>query len=155
MDTVPPSDCPLLSTDNATTLGRGGQFSDIDGNLGRADSDRNAVDEAADDEHGNVLGSARDDGTYDPDDGADLDGTFAAKLIGEVTGDESTTEGTTGHGSGNTTLHVGRGTRATICIVGIGRPLVKVAAVLLCGQAVCGSAERKQHMWAGSGTLRS
>lgn len=136
MEVVPPSNCPLLSTHDPTTFGRGRQLGNVDGDLSRADSDRDAVDEAADDEHGNVLRSARDDGTNDPDDGADLDGAFTTKLVGEVAGYESTAEGATGHGSGDAALHVGRGARAALWVVGIGRALVEVAAVLLCGQAV-------------------
>lgn len=106
--------------------------------MGRADTDGDTVDEAADDEHGDVLRSTGDDGADDPDDGANLDSSFASKLVGEIAREKGTTERTTRHGRGDTTLDVSRGTRATIRIVGVGGPFIEVAAVLLGGKTADG-----------------
>lgn len=99
-----------------------------------ANTDGETVDEAADDEHGDVLGSTGDDGTNAPDDGTDLDGGFTTELVGDVAGDESTKEGSTRHGGSDTALDVGGGTRAAIWIIGVVGTLVEVAAVLLRGK---------------------
>lgn len=52
--------------------------------LGRADTNTKAVNEAADHEHTNVLRGTSDDGTNTPDNGTNLNGSFAAKDVGEL-----------------------------------------------------------------------
>ena len=42
------------------------QFRNVDGNLSRADSDTESVDDAADNEHRDVLRGANDDGANAP-----------------------------------------------------------------------------------------
>ena len=81
---------PLLRAYYTPSLGRRRKLSDINGDLGGADADGETVDEATDDEHTDVLGSTRDDGTYDPDGTANLDSTAATKLICEIARNEST-----------------------------------------------------------------
>jgi hypothetical protein len=62
----------LLSSDNTATLTRWCKFGNIHRDLGGADSDGQAVDEATDNEHGNVLGRTDDYRADAPDNGADL-----------------------------------------------------------------------------------
>jgi hypothetical protein len=96
----------LLGTDESSSLGWGGDLGDllrpispasdgaekkytyVDGNLSRADAYSETVDDTSDSQHGNVLGSADEDGTNAPDDGADLDGPLSSKDIREVTRDQ-------------------------------------------------------------------
>lgn len=54
-DHYPPSNSPLLSPDQTTTLTRGSELGNVDRNLGGADTNANAIDETANDEHANVL----------------------------------------------------------------------------------------------------
>jgi hypothetical protein len=56
-----PGDCPLLTSDKSTTLGWWCDFGDVDGNLSRADTDGETVDDTANDQHGDVLRSTDDD----------------------------------------------------------------------------------------------
>ena len=50
-----PGDGPLLSTDKTTTLRWRRELGYVDRDLGRADTDAQAVDNSANDEHGDVL----------------------------------------------------------------------------------------------------
>ena len=86
-----------MTSDNATTARWWCELRDVDGDLGRADTDGETVDEATSDEHTNVLRGARDDGTDHPDNATDLDRATTTKLVGQVTGDKGTDEGTTRH----------------------------------------------------------
>ena len=61
-----PGDGPLLGADQTTSLARWSQLGDVHGDLGRADADTDTVDEAADDQHADVLGCTNDDGADDP-----------------------------------------------------------------------------------------
>lgn len=132
-----PGDGPLLGSDNTSALGGRSQLGDVDRDLGGADADRDAVDEATDNQHADILCGTRDDGTNDPDGASDLDGATTAELVGEITRDEGTDEGTTGHGSSDAALDVGRGAGARLLGAEWGAigSLVKVAAVLLCRKA--------------------
>jgi hypothetical protein len=132
-----PCDSPLLGSNDTSTLGRRSQLGDVDGNLGRADTDRDTVNEATSNQHADVLCSTRDDGANDPNGAADLDCATTTELVGEITRDEGTDEGTTGHGSCDATLYVGRGAGAGLLRAEGGAigSLVEVAAVLLCGKA--------------------
>lgn len=67
-----PSDSPLLSADQTSSLGWWCDFRDVDWNLGRADTDAEAIDDAADDEHWDVLRGSDDNAANDPDDGANF-----------------------------------------------------------------------------------
>ena len=61
--------CPLLRSDQTAAFLLAGANSDmyVDGDLGRADADdAETVDEAADDQHVDVLGRTDDDGADDP-----------------------------------------------------------------------------------------
>jgi hypothetical protein len=77
---LPPGDGPLLKTDNLSSLARQWNLGEIDRNLGRADADTEAIYNTTDDEHGDILRSADDDTSNDPDDGSDLDGDLACKV---------------------------------------------------------------------------
>ena len=61
-----PGDGPLLETDEATTLRGRRDFGDVDGDLGRLDTDAETVDHAANAEHGNILRGGADGGTDEP-----------------------------------------------------------------------------------------
>lgn len=62
-----PGNGPLLHTNEATTLGGGRDFGNVDGDLSRLDTDGETVDDTGDNEHANVLGSTRESRTNDPD----------------------------------------------------------------------------------------
>ena len=53
-----PSDCPLLGTHHTSTLTRLRKLRDVDGDLSRANTDGETIDEAAHNEHADVLGGA-------------------------------------------------------------------------------------------------
>ena len=78
-----PSDGPLLRTHETTTFARRSQLGDVDGNLRGADTDTEAIDDASHDKHGDVLGSADDDGANDPEDSSDHDSLLSAQDIRE------------------------------------------------------------------------
>jgi hypothetical protein len=122
-----------LSAYDTSALGWRRKFRDVDGDLSRADTNGNTVDETSDDKHANILSSAGDNGANDPDNAAHLDGGFAAKLIREEARDKSTNERATRHGSGDTALDVGL--RAGACVVVVeARPmgaLIEVTSILL------------------------
>lgn len=61
-----PCNGPLLETNEATTLGRGRNFGDIDGDLGGLDSDGKTVDHTTNNEHTLGDGGARNDGANHP-----------------------------------------------------------------------------------------
>ena len=48
--------------------------------MSRADADAEAVDDTANDEHGDVLRGTDDDASNDPGDGTDLDGDLAYEV---------------------------------------------------------------------------
>lgn len=73
-----PSNGPLLSTDETTTLGWWSNLRDVDRDLSRAYTDAEAVDDATDDQHWDVLRSRHNDAANDPDDGADSVWSLAA-----------------------------------------------------------------------------
>lgn len=62
-----PGNGPLLHTDEATSLGGGGDFGNVDGDLSRLDTDGETVDDTGDNEHANVLGGTREGRTNDPE----------------------------------------------------------------------------------------
>lgn len=62
-----PGDGPLLGADQTAALGGRCDLRDIDGDLGGADADGDAVDDAANDEHGDVLGGTDQDGPDAPE----------------------------------------------------------------------------------------
>lgn len=64
-----------------------------------------------------------------PDDGADLNGSFSSKDIRNEARHKSTKPGTTGHGGGDATLHIGVRPNAFIAFA-----LVEVAVVLVCSE---------------------
>lgn len=68
-----PGDGPLLQADQASTLGGRHALADVNWYLCGLDTDTNTVDDSSDDQHGNVLRCADDDGADDPDDAADHD----------------------------------------------------------------------------------
>lgn len=123
----------------SASFGGGSELCDVDGNLRAANTNTETVDESTDDEHGDILGSARDNGTDDPDEAADLDSATTTKLVSQVTGQEGSDEGTTRHGGCDTALNIRLGTRTfLIWISRIFRAvgtLVEEAAVLLSRQA--------------------
>ena len=87
----------MLGSYNTTAAGGRSEFRDVDRDLSGADTDRETVDEATDDEHTDVLSGAGDDGTNDPDGTADLNSPATTELIRKVTRDESTDERATRH----------------------------------------------------------
>jgi hypothetical protein len=80
MHCLPSGDGPLLKTDEFSSLAWKRDFGDIDRDLGRADADTEAVDNTANDEHGDVLRGADDDASNDPDNGSDLIGGLACRV---------------------------------------------------------------------------
>lgn len=56
-DQYAPSDGPLLSPDQTTALTRGSELGNVDRNLGGADTNANAIDQTANNQHADVLGS--------------------------------------------------------------------------------------------------
>lgn len=68
----------------------------VDWHLSRCDTNAETVDEATDDEHANVLGSADEDGANDPAEAGGHDGPATAEPIGEDTRDECADERATG-----------------------------------------------------------
>jgi len=124
-----PGDGPLLRAHQATTLGRRRQFRDVDRDLGRADSDAEAVDDATNDEHGDVLRGGHDNAADYPDDGAEHDGFLAAEGVGDVTRAERGEPGSTRHGGSDSALNI----RARA--VAFTRALIKVTAVVFGGNA--------------------
>lgn len=87
----------MLGSYNTTAAGGRSEFRDVDRDLSGADTDRETVDEATDDEHTDVLSGAGDDGTNDPDGTSNLNSPAATELIRKVTRDESTDERATRH----------------------------------------------------------
>lgn len=61
-----PGNGPLLGADETATLRGGRNFGDVDRDLSRLNTDRETVDNAADDQHWNVLRRGHDDATNDP-----------------------------------------------------------------------------------------
>jgi len=55
--------------------------------LGRADTDQEAVDNTADNQHRDAIGSADENRADTPDDRADLNYPFSFQNIGDVTRD--------------------------------------------------------------------
>jgi hypothetical protein len=88
---------PLLHADKPTTLGWRGDLRDVDRNLSRADTNAEAVDDATDDKHGDVLRGSRDGRANDPDHSADHDGFLATKEVRDVTRAERCEPGAGGH----------------------------------------------------------
>ena len=70
-------------------------------------TDTETVDEAANDEHSDVLRSTDDDRADTPDDCADLDCALASKDIAQESGGESANKRATGHSRSDTALHIG------------------------------------------------
>jgi hypothetical protein len=99
-----------LCTNETTTLGWRGKLRNIYWNLSGADTDSETVDDAAHDEHGDVLRSGHNDTSNDPDDGANHDRLLATEEIGNVPGAESSEPGATSHCGSDTTLNFGLGT---------------------------------------------
>lgn len=61
-----PGNGPLLEANEATTFGRWRKLSNVDGDLSRFNTDRETVDDTANDEHANVDGTSADSRTNDP-----------------------------------------------------------------------------------------
>ena len=120
-----PGDGPLLRADETTALGGRSELRDVDRDLGRADAYAEAVDDATDDEHGDVLRRRDDDAPDDPDDGAEHDGLLAAECIGDVTRAERGEPGATGHRGGDPALNIGARALA------LDGSLVEVAEIVL------------------------
>ena len=68
-----PSDGPLLHADKTASFRRRGDLGDVDGDLSGADTDGEAVDYAANDQHRDVLGSTDENATNDPEFDKSLD----------------------------------------------------------------------------------
>jgi hypothetical protein len=88
---------PLLHADKPTTLGRRGDLRDVDRDLSGADTNAEAVDDATDDKHGDVLRGSRDSRANDPDHSADHNGFLATKEVRDVTRAERCEPRASGH----------------------------------------------------------
>ena len=113
--------------------------------MSRTDTNTKAIDEAANDEHANILRGANDNGANTPDDGTNLNGALSPKNIRQLdesqmvtesaekstyeTRSQSADKGTSRHGGRDTALNIGLGTRTLRRSM---RTLIKVAFVLLC-----------------------
>ena len=129
--TYTPGNGPLLGTDDSASLRRLSQLRYVDGHLRTADADGEAVDETANDQLADAVGSRSDQTADAPDDGTDLDCATTAKEIGDETGHQRADEGTAGHGGGDAALR-GRGWTGAVAIHHAA--LVEEALVLLGAQ---------------------
>jgi hypothetical protein len=120
---------PLLHADKATALRRRRKLRNVDRNLSGADANAETVDDATDDEHGDVLRCGRDDGADNPDDSADHDGFLTTQDVGDVTRAERSEPRAAGHRRGDAALDIG--SRALARDIA----LVEVAEVVLGGNA--------------------
>jgi hypothetical protein len=150
-----PGDGPLLEADEAAALRGRGDLGDVDGDLGGLDAHAEAVDHAADAEHGDVLGRGADDGADDPgggsqsvkchcgvevegipDNATNHDGLLPAEAVRQRTGDQRTSPGPSRHGRRDAALDQRLGTAARRAVVegrAVGT-LVEVAFVALHAQ---------------------
>ena len=141
-----PCNSPLLPSHKTASLARWRQFGDVNRNLGRTDADAEAVNDTADNEHANILRSTNDRRTNDPirmshaavadaglsglpDDRSDHDRPLSSKPVRDVSRDQSTQPGASGHGGSDPSLHAGLGAH-TLSDVGRSWTLVEVAFVL-------------------------
>jgi hypothetical protein len=76
-----PSNGPLLSADKTPSLRRWRNLRDVHRHLGRADANTEAIDDAAHDQHRDVLRCRYNDTADDPNHGADHDSFLAAKAV--------------------------------------------------------------------------
>jgi len=122
-----PRDRPLLSSYEPSSKSWWCQFGYIDGDLRWADSDAQTVDNATNNEHGNIL-RRRDDNTSNaPDNCADHNRFLSPQEVGDKTRDESAKPTTTSHGRGDTALNARIRTRTWS--IRIQASLIKVATI--------------------------
>lgn len=131
--TYTPGNGPLLSSDDTSSLTGLSQLGDIDRNLRTADTNGETIDETANDELADAVGGADYDTANTPNDRTNLDRTLTSEPICQDTRDQSAHEGTTRHGSRNTTLR----RRCRSCTGAIlHSALIEEALVLLSAQTV-------------------
>lgn len=109
-----------MATNETTTNASRRQLRKVDGHLSGAETDAHAVEDTADDEHGNVLDSASEDGADNPEDASEEDGVTTTEAVRDDTGEERGEERTTSHGSGDTTLDIGTRTDVAKCTRTVG-----------------------------------
>lgn len=80
-----PFDRPLLDTDDAAADPSRCQLGEVDADLGRCDTDGETADDAAGDEVADVLRTALDGGSDDPDDCGGHQGVASAPFVGDET----------------------------------------------------------------------
>ena len=97
-----PFDRPLLDTDNATADATRSELSEVDTALRASNTNGKTRNDAAADKVADILGRGLESGSDKPDNGRDLQSTFPAEEIGNVTSGDGTDEGTAGHGRGDT-----------------------------------------------------
>lgn len=124
-----PGDGPLLHANETAALGRRSNLRDVDRDLRRADTNAEAVDDATDDEHGDVLRCSSDNRANDPDDCTEHDGLLAAEAVRDEARAERGEPGAAGHRGGDAALDIGARTLAR------NRALVEVVEVVFGGDA--------------------
>lgn len=107
-----PSDSPLLQANKATTFSRGHTFANVHRDLCRLDADAETVDDATNDQHGNVLRGADDGRADDPNHTADHDCLSSSQHVRQVPGNQGTKPRSSSHGGGDATLDARSGTLA-------------------------------------------
>ena len=116
----PPRDRPLLSSDEPTTFAWRGELGDVDRDLGRTDANADTVDESANNEHSDILGSTDENrshaplrsamngewlGGYVPDDRAKHDRFPPSQDVAQKARGQSTNIRTSWHRSCNPSLY--------------------------------------------------
>jgi len=85
-----PLDGELLDDDDTAAAFHLGNFSEVDGDLGRSDSDADAVEEAAGDERSEAIGSHLDGSTGKPPETGKEDAVATTKPVGDRTSHQAT-----------------------------------------------------------------
>lgn len=125
-----PGDSPLLHSNETAALGRRSDFRDIDRDLRRADTNTETVDNATNDEHGDVLRRSGDNRANDPDDCTEHDGFLATKAVRDEARAERGEPGAASHRGGDAALDIRARAFAW------DRALVEVVEVVFGGDAV-------------------
>lgn len=124
-----PGDGPLLHANETAALRRRSDLRDVDRDLRRADTNAEAVDDATDDEHGDVLRRSGDNRANDPDDCTEHDSLLAAEAVRDEARAERGEPGAAGHRGGDAALDIRARALAR------NRALVEVVEVVFGGDA--------------------
>ena len=124
-----PSNRPLLRAHQPSPLTRGRQFRNVHRNLSGADTHTKPIQNPPDNQHTDVLRSAYDDRTNNPDSRTDHDRLLPSQDVREEARDERTEPASTRHRGSDAALDVGIRTCAGRGIGG-NRARLEIAFVL-------------------------